>query len=93
MYLLRKREFNLFFISASLFCLFLRIFFRVGEAVSEIVFSSIIEEKIFFSIFSLVYILLNKPIGYVTTSSEQFGRDKVLDLVKVSQRVVPVRKA
>ena len=40
-----------------------------------------------------VYILLNKPIGYVTTSSEQFGRDKVLDLVKVSQRVVPVRKA
>ena len=30
-----------------------------------------------------VYILLNKPIGYVTTSDEQFGRDKVLDLVKV----------
>ena len=40
-----------------------------------------------------VYILLNKPIGYVTTSDEQFGRDKVLDLVKVSQRIVPVRKA
>ena len=37
-----------------------------------------------------VYILLNKPIGYVTTSDEQFGRDKVLDLVKVSERVVPV---
>ena len=28
------------------------------------------------------YILLNKPIGYVTTSKEQFGRDMVLDLVK-----------
>ena len=39
-----------------------------------------------------VYILLNKPIGYVTTSDEQFGRDKVLDLVKVKERVVPVRK-
>ena len=37
-----------------------------------------------------VYILLNIPIGYVTTSDEQFGRDKVLDLVKVRERVVPV---
>lgn len=37
-----------------------------------------------------VYILLNKPIGYVTTTDEQFGRDKVLDLVKVRERVVPV---
>lgn len=37
-----------------------------------------------------VYILLNKPIGYVTTFDEQFGRDKVLDLVKVRERVVPV---
>ena len=37
-----------------------------------------------------VYILLNKPIGYVTTSDEQFGRDKVLDLVKVRERVVRV---
>ena len=37
-----------------------------------------------------VYILLNKPIGYVTTSEEQFGRDKVLDLVKVKERIVPV---
>lgn len=38
----------------------------------------------------LVYILLNKPIGYVTTVKEQFSRDSVLDLVKVKQRVVPV---
>ena len=37
-----------------------------------------------------VYILLNKPIGYVTTSYEQFGRDKVLDLVKINKRIVPV---
>lgn len=37
-----------------------------------------------------VYILLNKPIGYVTTSHEQFGRDKVLDLIKINKRVVPV---
>ena len=40
-----------------------------------------------------VYILLNKPIGYVTTANDQFKRDTVLDLVKVRQRVVPCRKA
>lgn len=37
-----------------------------------------------------VYILLNKPIGYVTTTKDQFNRDSVLDLVKVRQRIVPV---
>ena len=37
------------------------------------------------------YILLNKPIGYVTTSKEQFGRDMVLDLIKgINIRLVPV---
>ena len=38
-----------------------------------------------------IYILLNKPIGYVTTVKEQFGRDKVTDLVKITERLVPVR--
>ena len=38
----------------------------------------------------LVYILLNKPLGYVTTSKDQFSRDSVLDLVKVKQRIGPV---
>ena len=37
-----------------------------------------------------VYILLNKPIGYVTTAKDQFNRDTVLDLVKINKRVVPV---
>ena len=38
-----------------------------------------------------VYILLNKPIGYVTTVKDQFNRDSVIDLVKdVKERVVPV---
>ena len=37
-----------------------------------------------------VYILLNKPIGYVTTAKDQFDRDSVLDLVKVKERIVPV---
>ena len=37
-----------------------------------------------------VYILLNKPIGYVTTSKEQFDRPYVLELVNISERIVPV---
>ena len=37
-----------------------------------------------------VYILLNKPIGYVTTMKDQFDRDSVIDLVKINERVVPV---
>ncbi len=38
-----------------------------------------------------VYILLNKPIGYVTTTKDQFNRETVLDLIKnVKGRVVPV---
>ena len=37
-----------------------------------------------------IYILLNKPIGYVTTVKEQFSRDKVTDLVHVKERLVPV---
>lgn len=36
------------------------------------------------------YILLNKPIGVVTTAQDQFGRETVLDLVKIEKRVVPV---
>lgn len=37
-----------------------------------------------------VYILLNKPIGYVTTVKDQFNRDTVMDLIKIRERVVPV---
>ncbi len=38
-----------------------------------------------------VYILLNKPIGYVTTVKDQFKRDTVMDLLKnIKLRVVPV---
>ena len=37
-----------------------------------------------------VYILLNKPIGYVTTARDQFQRETVLDLIKTDKRIVPV---
>ncbi len=39
------------------------------------------------------YILLNKPIEYVTTVKDQFNRKAVLDLVNIkNKRLVPVRK-
>lgn len=36
------------------------------------------------------YILLNKPIDYVTTVKDQFNRPTVLDLIKTDKRLVPV---
>ena len=39
------------------------------------------------------YILLNKPIDYVTTVKDQFNRKTVLDLVNIkNKRLVPVRE-
>lgn len=38
-----------------------------------------------------VYILLNKPIGYITTVKDQFDRPTVMSLIKgVKEKVVPV---
>ena len=40
---------------------------------------------------SHIYIILNKPIGYVTTTKDQFDRPTVLDLIKnIKKRIVPV---
>ena len=38
-----------------------------------------------------VYVLINKPAGYVTTSKDQFSRKTVLDLVSdIKERIYPV---
>ncbi len=38
-----------------------------------------------------VYILLNKPTGYITSAKDQFGRPTVLDLLRgISVRVFPI---
>ena len=37
-----------------------------------------------------VYIMLNKPKGYVTTNSEQFGRKSVIDLIDTDYRIFPI---
>lgn len=37
-----------------------------------------------------VYLMLNKPVGYVTTNSEQFGRKSTSELIHESVRVFPI---
>lgn len=38
-----------------------------------------------------IYVLLNKPVGYVSTAKDQFGRPTVVDLVKdIKSRLYPV---
>jgi len=38
-----------------------------------------------------IYIMLNKPVGYVSSAKDQFGRPTVLDLVKdINKRLYPV---
>lgn len=37
-----------------------------------------------------VYLILNKPWGFVTTVSEQFGMRTVMELIKVPERIFPV---
>lgn len=39
---------------------------------------------------NLVYYLLHKPKGVITTTSDEFGRPTVLDLVKVAEKIFPV---
>lgn len=37
-----------------------------------------------------IYVLLNKPQGYVTTASDEFNRDTVMDLIATPERIYPV---
>ncbi|AOR23515.1 pseudouridine synthase [Clostridium taeniosporum] len=37
-----------------------------------------------------VYIMLNKPEGYITSAKDEKGRKTVLDLVKVNERIYPI---
>jgi 23S rRNA pseudouridine2605 synthase len=39
---------------------------------------------------SLQYVILNKPRGYITTTSDERGRKTVMDLVKTQERLYPV---
>lgn len=50
-----------------------------------------VDDKIMKEENKLVYILLNKPEGYITTVKDQFDRESVLDLVTdIKERVYPI---
>ncbi len=60
---------------------------KINTEKDEIIFKG---KKIEINHDKKVYILLNKPIGYVTTTKDQFNRDTVLDLIKVPEKILPV---
>ena len=37
-----------------------------------------------------IYLMLNKPKGYITTNKEQFSRNATIDLIKEDERVFPI---
>lgn len=39
---------------------------------------------------SKIYILLNKPAGFISSTKDQKGRKTVLDLIKVNKRIYPI---
>ncbi|MGY0372036.1 pseudouridine synthase [Clostridium sp. JNZ J1-5] len=60
--------------------------FKVDPELDEIVVDSKLiklEER-------KVYILLNKPEGYVSTVKDERGRKTILDIVKVNERIFPI---
>lgn len=59
---------------------------KINPEKDEVIF----KEKKVGKIDKKVYILLNKPIGYVTTTKDQFERSTVIDLVHVEEKILPV---
>ncbi len=67
------------------------IIFELGMKINPVIDEVIFDGKVVRVENNKVYILLNKPIGYVTTVKEQFGRPAVTDLLKgVKEKVLPV---
>lgn len=57
---------------------------RVGENDTVLVNGEILKSEI------LRYFVLNKPVGIISTVSDEFGRENVVSLVKTDVRVYPV---
>ena len=62
--------------------------FKIDSEKDEITY---LEKKVSKKQTKMVYIMLHKPVGYVTTAKEQFGRPAVVDLIQgVLERIFPV---
>ena len=66
---------------------------KIGSKVNPYTDKIFLDDKLVKLEEKKVYILLNKPVGYVTTAKDQFDRNTVLDLIDIEERVVPARKA
>lgn len=61
---------------------------KIDPAKDEVTY---LDKKVTTKNTKMVYLMLYKPEGYVTTAKEQFGRPAVMDLVKgVKERIFPV---
>lgn len=67
-----------------------QIVFEKGTMVDELKDKVTVENKVITLEKNKIYIMLNKPEGYVTTSIEQFNRPCVIDLIKEEERVFAV---
>lgn len=63
---------------------------NLGTIIDENIDVVKINNKILKKEEDFVYIMLNKPKGYVTTSKEQFNRPSVLDIIDTKLRVYPI---
>lgn len=61
----------------------------LGEKVSDIDVVKV-DEKVLQKESRKVYIVLNKPKGYVTTNSDEYNRKNVIDLIHEDVRVYPI---
>ncbi len=63
---------------------------KIGSIVDEIKDKVEYEGKLLKLEDKKIYIMLNKPSGYITTSKEQFDRPCILDLIHEKERVFPI---
>ena len=63
---------------------------NLGMQIDELNDSIEVNNRIIHKEEKKVYIMLNKPEGYITTNSEQFGRKATSDLIKEDIRVFPI---
>lgn len=60
--------------------------FKVDEDSDEIIFRN----KVIKPERNKLYIMLNKPTGYITSVKDERGRQTVLDIVKTKERIYPI---
>ena len=64
--------------------------FELGTKVDEEKDKVVVEGNILNKVNKKIYLMLNKPKGYITTNKEQFSRKATYELIKENDRVFPV---